>query len=110
MTLKGKLEKATQDQIEKLRNCKTAEEVLALAKELGISLDEKQAGEIIDEELEAITGGFTIGYCGTSIKNPYRNCPNCGASLTMISGSGGELTRTCTACGCVIAKHKSHWQ
>jgi rubrerythrin len=107
MTLKEFLENATQEQKEKLSTCKTSQEVLTLAKELGIILDEKQAGEISDEELEAITGGFTIGYCGTSIKNPYRICPNCGASGQMGGkgfNGGGKQTRTCTVCGYVIVK------
>jgi hypothetical protein len=62
------MENGTQEQIEKLRACKTAEELLALTKEFRIDLDKAQAeemetlfrasnGEITDEALELVTGG-----------------------------------------------------
>ena len=42
------------EQIEKIKNCNSSEEILALAKQEGIELNE--------EQLEAISGGFTCGY------------------------------------------------
>jgi hypothetical protein len=69
MTIKEILENGTQEQIDKLRDCKTAEEVLALAKELGIVLDKAQneelaalfqtsTGELSDDVLDKIAGGW----------------------------------------------------
>lgn len=44
-------EDLTPEQQEKMRACKTTEDILALAKEAGC--------ELSDEELEAVSGGFT---------------------------------------------------
>jgi rubrerythrin len=108
MTMNEFMKNGTQEQKEKLRTCKTSQEVLTLAKELGISLDKKKAGEISDEELEVITGGINLGYRGTSIGNPYRNCPICGASAESFSGGNGlgRQKLTCTVCGYVIKEQK----
>ena len=57
----------TKEQIEKAKNCKNNEELLALAKEEGI--------ELTDEQLEAVSGG--------ACTNPEPNlgcCPNCGST------------------------------
>ena len=48
----------TEEQIKKVKACKNAEEILALAKVEGVTLSE--------EQLEAVSGG-----CGVKIKSPY---------------------------------------
>ena len=79
----------TKEQIEKARKCKSNEELLALAKEEGVTLS--------DEQLEAVSGGFcsdtTVNSvcpkCGTKVSDEVYNdstntiyvkfkCPNCG--------------------------------
>ena len=52
----------TEEQIAKVKACKSQEEMLALAKEEGI--------ELTDEQLEAVSGGHCQGYL---------SCPKCGA-------------------------------
>ena len=52
----------TEEQIAKVNECKTPEEILALAKEEGVTLS--------DEQLEAVSGGG----CG---RDP--ECPECGS-------------------------------
>ena len=52
----------SEEQIAKIKDCKTQEDLLRVAKEEGI--------ELTDEQLEAVTGGA----CTTP------QCPNCGAS------------------------------
>ncbi len=51
----------TEEQIAKLNECNSAEEILSLAKEEGVQLS--------DEQLEAVSGG-----CGKSL-----TCPKCGS-------------------------------
>jgi hypothetical protein len=51
----------TEEQIEKLKECKNQEEVLKLAKEEGI--------ELTDDQLEAVSGGCSGVEC----------CPKCGS-------------------------------
>ena len=80
------LKDLTPEQMEKLKACKTGEEVLALAKAEG--------KELTDEQLEQVSGGewndfmyeekATCLQCGkTSLRNAARDapthCPNCGA-------------------------------
>ncbi len=79
----------TKEQIEKARNCKSNEELIAMAKEEGVVLS--------DEQLEAVNGGFcsdtkvtsTCPKCGTKATTEvhkdsyvelvgYFKCPNCG--------------------------------
>ena len=57
------LEGLTEEQIAKIKSCKTQEEILKLAKEEGI--------ELTDDQLEAVNGG-----CGTT--TGYWGCPYCG--------------------------------
>ena len=56
------LEGLTEEQIEKIKNCKSRDEILELAKNEGIQLN--------DEQLEAVTGGACTGYA---------HCPRCGS-------------------------------
>ena len=53
----------TEEQIKKVEACKSSEEILALAKEEGVALN--------DEQLEAVSGGA----CEVSNKH----CPKCGS-------------------------------
>lgn len=54
----------TEEQLNKMKACKTKEELLSLAKEEDI--------ELTDEQMEAVSGG-----CGTPTAVP---CPNCGTT------------------------------
>ena len=97
----------TEEQIKKVEACKNAEEILALAKEEGVTLS--------DEQLEAVSGG-----CG--IKDPYEyvvdetleqtcpykvatHCYSCGShnftqtyeTHKLITGS--KVHCTCNDCG-----------
>ena len=58
------LEGLTEEQIAKIKDCKSQEEMLKLAKEEGIELSE--------EQLEAVSGG---GGCSDTLK-----CPTCGST------------------------------
>ena len=66
---KDLLEGLTKEQIAKIRECKNAEEALAIAKEEGI--------ELTDEQLEAVSGGM----CSTI----PTNCPLCGGTDFKVS-------------------------
>ena len=75
----------TEEQIAKVKACKNSEELLALAKEEGIELN--------DEQLKTISGGG----CFSSFK-----CPNCGSKdyrvLPRYQVSGCK-TYQCYTCG-----------
>lgn len=58
----------TKEQIDKARKCKTNDELLALAKEEGVVLN--------DEQLAAVSGGFCSD---TTVSS---TCPNCGAEVS----------------------------
>ena len=58
----------TEEQIAKAKACKNSEEILELAKNEGIELN--------DEQLAAVSGG-----CGTGDNN---KCPKCGHKLEII--------------------------
>ena len=71
----------SEEQIAKLKTCKSNEEILAVAKEEGL--------ELTDEQLEAVSGGnclmdFDCPKCGQTIDynscDDYYNytCPHCG--------------------------------
>ena len=75
------LEGLTEEQIAKIKDCKSQEEMLKLAKEEGI--------ELTDEQLEAVSGGscltdFDCPKCSGTIEgsscDDYYNyvCPHCG--------------------------------
>ena len=81
------LEGLTEEQVKKVENCESTEEVLALAKEEGVTLT--------DEQLEAVSGG-----CGSE---PTTKCKSCGAKdgQKMVSGGDafGRHRYRCTKCG-----------
>ena len=57
-----------EEQVAKIRNCKTHEEMLKLAKEEGV--------ELTDEQLEAVSGG--------SCEAKLPPCPNCQSDNTYL--------------------------
>lgn len=59
----------TEEQIKKANQCKSVDELLALAKHEGYELSEDQ--------LAAVSGGF----CSSDPEPINRNCPACGASV-----------------------------
>ena len=69
----------SEEQMNKVINCKSAEEVLALARAENMELN--------DEQLEAVSGGA----CDP---NAY-NCPKCGSSEIEHTGSGNFHCRSC---------------
>ena len=78
----------TKAQIEKVKECKTHEELLALAKAEGI--------ELTNEQLATISGG---GVCSVvsdvgDYLNPY-DCPNCGSNDVKDDGRNHR----CNKCG-----------
>ena len=82
----------TEEQIAKVKACKSQEEMLALAKEEGI--------ELTDEQLEAISGG---GTCTRPTAQPAY-CRQCGwTDYCDIIGNGGNsdyrYTLKCRHCG-----------
>ena len=86
----------TEDQIAKVKACKSHEELLALAKKEGI--------ELTDEQLTAISGGgacSVISDVGDKI-NPY-DCPKCGANRPIKDGK----KLTCQKCGYVWTDNSS---
>lgn len=101
------IEKISQDVklAEKLRNA-TAEQVMALAKELGCDLTEddfaQPEGEVSEDELGAVAGGkicgcFTAGGGGKSTSDDVCACFMSGSGLGEYD-SGEKFLR----CGCVI--------
>ncbi len=81
----------TEEQIAKVKACKNQEELLKLAKEEGVELN--------NEQLEAVNGGF----CDSSDLKAH--CPNCGSSdneLKDILNKGRETEMHvfhCNKCG-----------
>ena len=78
----------TDEQIAKVKACKSHEELLALAKEEGI--------ELTDEQLNAVSGGgacTVVSNIGDKI-NPW-DCPKCGANRPIKDGR----EYTCEKCG-----------
>ena len=89
----------TEEQIEKIRACKSIEEILEVAKEEGV--------ELSDEQLEAITGGACEEQAAptpTPTQNGLR-CPRCGSTSITIEHSSDEneysrgISRRCNQCG-----------
>ena len=86
----------TEEQIAKVKACKSSEELLVLAKKEGI--------ELSDEQLEAVSGGgacSVISDVGDKI-NPF-DCPKCGANRPIKDGK----KLTCEKCGYVWTDNSS---
>ncbi|WII08013.1 hypothetical protein PED39_02115 [Methanomassiliicoccales archaeon LGM-RCC1] len=73
----------TEEQKEMIKDCRSMEELLSIAKREGVELSEEQLG--------AVTGG-----CGTEV-NPV--CPNCGCTEFTETMSGGVGYYECQGCG-----------
>ena len=74
----------SEEQIKRIKACRSQEEMLAIAKEEGIELN--------DEQLEAVNGG-----CGG---NSGLTCPHCGKSDYGYQGVDfGYRIYTCNSCG-----------
>ncbi len=91
----------TKELIEKAKKCETVQELLALAKENDIEMNEEQAnnlligmkkaGELSDRELDNVSGGG----CG-SIPN---KCPKCQSKHFTHTATAGVLHYHCKDCG-----------
>lgn len=81
----------TEEQIGKIKECKSQEEVLKIAKEEGI--------ELSDEQLEAVSGGCGTGHGSTWYTGGV--CPKCGSTNTkMYNGTFSHgATKVCFDCG-----------
>lgn len=84
----------TEEQVAKVKACKSQEEILKVAKEEGI--------ELTDEQLEAVSGG-----CGT--ESPPLQCPGCGSTdlfhTPMRAFHEGKYS--CNNCGRVSKKSEA---
>ena len=85
------LKSLTEEQIAKVRACKTQEELLALAKQEDI--------ELTEEQLEAVSGG-----CTTPVVKPTL-CPNCKSDQVEKEFIRNEFNSE-TYCRCKQCGHK----
>ena len=80
----------TEEQIKKVKACKSHEELLALAKQEGV--------ELTDEQLQTVSGGGVCSVVSEFGENltftPY-NCTKCGSNDTIVDGNN----YTCKKCG-----------
>ena len=102
----------TPEMIEKAKAARSAEELLALAKENNVEVTEDEAktyfaqldsksGELNDDDLDSVAGGA----CKSSdaVSNV---CPNCGATLrTMVGSSADTMKLECISCKAVFAAY-----
>lgn len=72
----------TEEQIAKVKACKSQDELLALAKQEGI--------ELSDEQLEAVSGGACTN---------YSQCPKCQSTYITFDSIMGGARYTCHNCG-----------
>ncbi len=97
----------TDEMYKKAKECKSVEEIMALARENGVELSEEQAkgfweklnpanGEISDDELDNISGGG----CGGGEEVKY--CPRCGSQMVgyvyMVSKTQAKRGWACRNC------------
>ena len=79
----------TEEQIEKVKACKNADELMSLAKAEGI--------ELTSEQLEAVSGG---GFCSETTEP----CPKCGSRSIIKEHRGNDVHMhtvfICKKCGC----------
>ena len=102
----------TPEMIEKAKAARSAEELLALAKENNVEMTADEAktyfaqlglknGELNDDDLDSVASGA----CKSSdaVSNV---CPNCGATLrTMIGSSADTMKLECISCKAVFAAY-----
>jgi NADH pyrophosphatase NudC (nudix superfamily) len=93
------------EMIEKAKAAKSAEELLALAKENNVEMTADEAatyfaqlnpksGELDDDDLDAVAGGANGG-CNNS---EDRQCPDCGATLKSMVGTDDTMKFECSTC------------
>lgn len=92
MTRKELLKGLTEEQIEEARNCKSQDELIALARKNGVKLT--------DEQLAYVSGG-----CGVDLNKV--ECPQCGARNFDYTDGKSELGYrfTCRECGYVWERY-----
>lgn len=104
------MENFNNELLEKAKQTKSAEELLALAKENKIEMTDEQAaayyeqlhptsGEIADDELENVAGGG----CGDSLRNGDRvhlfyGCPKCGCHFAYLVCNPYFIGAQCEQC------------
>lgn len=87
----GLLKGLSEEQIAKIKACKNAEEMLAVAKEEGIELN--------DDQLAAVSGGSCSG-TSTKLREGKVVCPYCHAAASSCNFSGPRLVNyRCGKCG-----------
>ena len=79
----------TEEQIAKVKACKTTEEILAVAKEESI--------ELTDDQLEAVSGG--CDGTTTKLRKGKDLCPNCHSSNINEHWIAGRHSYYCNMCG-----------
>ena len=106
--------KFTPEQLAKAKTAKSAEELIALAKENSIELTEEEAkkffaelnkeGALADDELDNVSGG-----CGRTVVNVHYftfECPFCGQysqiKYTLYDNHNIEYSPDCCSCGARI--------
>ena len=114
----------TPELISKAKAAKSAEELLALAKENNVELTEEEAktyfeqlnanGAVSDDELGAVAGGSFLGLSCPSedeveekVVNggaKARTCPHCGATIYVRPGP-----YSCPKCGKAITNDATHY-
>ena len=87
----------TEEQLEAAKAAKSLEELVAMAKEQGVSITHEQAakfltppiGELSDQELENVAGGG----CGSENPDDFFKCPKCGSKdIVTDERTGGRGT------------------
>ena len=74
----------TEEQIAKVKACKSQEELLAFAKQEGI--------ELTDEQLEAVSGGVCLVQ---EVGDTRKTCPECGSKNVITLGEQYLLCNDC---------------
>ena len=91
------------DLIQRAKSAKTADELLAMAKETGITMSAEEAnvnfkalhpasGELADDELDNVSGGACVTVMAAT-------CPKCGSEHVSMAGTQDYPLITCHACG-----------
>ena len=106
----------TPEIIEKEKATRSAEELLALAKENNVEMTADEAatyfaqlgpksGELSDDDLDNVAGGACNSSDGDTGTAP-NVCPNCCAALKTVAGSSADTMKLqCTSCGAVFAAY-----
>lgn len=121
------MENLTPDLIEKAKQAKSAEELVALAKQNGMDMTEEQAkayyaqlhptsGEMADDELENVAGGGCHRPDGRLVVTTMYNCENwvctCGNDRSKTELFGHSVSNICTSCrrtrGCKNCRYMSY--